>query len=98
MEPLRGRGRRPAWLRLRLRLVLVYLLYGGRDVGGRQRGLLLLPFLFAPAVRAVHPLAQALGNGQVGGEGVVRVEKRVSVVCANRQNQTCLVDLFYCFS
>lgn len=97
VEQRRGRGGRPASLRLRLRLFLVYLLYGGRDVGGRQRGLFFPPFLFAPALRAVHSLAQALGDGQVGGQGVMRVVERMSVICANKQNHKCLVGFFFFF-
>ncbi len=59
---------------------------GGCDIRGGQGCLFFLPFLFASSVCAVHPLAQTLGQGQVGGQGVVRVVKCVSVICVT-QNQ-----------
>lgn len=62
-----GRGRRALRVCLRLRLLLVYLVDGGGDVGGRKRRLFFLPFLLAASVRAVHPLSQTLGQREVGG-------------------------------
>lgn len=42
---------------VRLRLLLVYLVDGWCDIRGGQGCLFFLPFLFAPPVHAVHPLA-----------------------------------------
>lgn len=44
-------------VRVRLGLLLVYLVDGGCDIRGGKGGLFFLPFLFAPSVHAVDPLA-----------------------------------------
>lgn len=78
---LRGRGHRALALRVRLGLLLVDLMDGGGHLGGGHGGLLFLSLLLAPAVHAEHPLAEALGWGEVGGEWVVGVVEHVPVVC-----------------
>ena len=77
---LGGCGHRALPLRLGLRLLLVDLVDGGRHLGGGHGGLLFLPLLLAPPVHAEHPLAEALGRGEMGGERVVGVVEHVPVI------------------